>query len=53
MVGLLKCTSELYTATFNRDFEEVIKTTISCYVSEVTKDRGLNIYKEKNLIKHF
>lgn len=45
IVGLLKHAAEVYTASLFRDFEEEFKIAISCYVTEVTHDNGLQVYK--------
>ena len=44
IVGLLKHTAKIYTASLFRDFEEEFKIAISCYVTEVTQDNGLKAY---------
>ena len=45
IVGLLKHAAEIYIASLFRDFEEEFKIAISCYVTEVTQDNGLKVYK--------
>ena len=45
VVGLLKHVAEIYTASLFRDFEDEFKIAIYCYVTEVTQDNELKVYK--------